>query len=187
MDASGHARDKNRNAYFGAAMTALLVTTAIGFIGNALVSPHRLEKPAYVVEGSAAPTTAAATSAGPAKPEPIAPMLAAASVEKGQTLAKRLCASCHTFDKGGKNGVGPNQWNLVGGPMAHVEGFSYSQGLAARHAEKWGYEELNHFIADPRGFQPGTKMAFAGVRKAEERADLIAYLRTLADNPIPLP
>lgn len=182
-----NAKQYEWNKIAGAGLTALLATTVIGIFGNALVSPHRLEKPAYVVEGTAAPTAAAATSAGPAKPEPIAPMLAAASVEKGQALSKRLCASCHTFEKGGKNGVGPNQWNLVGGPMAHVEGFSYSQGLAARHADKWGYEELNHFIADPRGFQPGTKMAFAGVRKAEERADIIAYLRTLADNPIPLP
>lgn len=183
-----NAKQYEWNKIAGAGLTALLVTVVIGHIGSTLVSPHQLEKPAYVVEGAtAAASPAAAPGAAPAKPEPIGPLLAAASVEAGQTLAKRLCASCHTFEKGGKNGVGPNQWNLVGGTMAHVEGFSYSQGLAARRNDKWGFEELNAFIENPRAFQPGTKMAFAGVRKAEDRAAIIAYLRTLADNPIPLP
>ncbi|MBI3453319.1 MAG: c-type cytochrome [Rhodospirillales bacterium] len=178
------------NKFAGAFLAALLATTVIGFVGNFLVSPKKLDKPAYVVEGIAVKQDAAPVAAE-AKIEPIAPLLAAANAEAGKAAAKP-CAACHTFDKGGKNGVGPNLWNVVGGPKAHTQGFSYSAAMQAA-AQKagvdgtWGYEQLSHFLANPKGYLPGTKMAFAGVRKPEDRANLVAYLRTLADNPKPLP
>jgi cytochrome c len=101
-------------------------------------------------------------------------------------LFTKLCVTCHTIDKGGANKVGPNQWNLVGRKKASEEGFSYSTGLKAMGGE-WTYEDINHMIFKPLSFVKGTKMAFVGVPKEQDRADLIAYLRTMNDNPPPLP
>ncbi|MGQ0665221.1 MAG: c-type cytochrome [Pseudomonadota bacterium] len=172
----------------GAVLTAMLVTWAIGIIGHGLVTPKRLDQPAYVVTGAEPKATAAAA---PAAVEPIGRLLAAASAEAGKALIKP-CVACHTFAKGGKNGVGPNLWDVVGGKKARVAGFGYSPGMQAM-AQKpgedghWGYEQINAFLANPKGYLAGTKMAFAGIRKTEERAHVIAYLRSLADSPKPLP
>jgi cytochrome c len=178
------------NKIAGALLTALLVTTVIGLLGNSLVHSPKLEKPAYVVEGVEAKPEAATASA-PAAVEPIAPLLANANADAGKTVF-RQCASCHTPDKGGKNGVGPNLFDVVGNKKAHIQGYAYSNAMKAA-AEKggdegtWTYEQLNAFIANPKATVPGTKMTFAGLRKPEDRANVIAYLRTLADSPKPLP
>lgn len=181
-----NARSFEINKIAGAGLMALLVTTIIGVAGNMLVHPKKLEKNAFVVEGVPAKgETATAAAPGPAQVEPIAPLLAAASVDAGKTVT-RQCTSCHTFDKGGKNGVGPNLWDKVGHKAAATEGFAFSPAMKEKNPE-WTYENLNQFLANPKGFVPGTKMAFAGLRKPEDRANLIAYLRTLSDSPKPLP
>jgi cytochrome c len=177
----------------GAFLLAMLTTTVIGYIGNALVHPKKLATNAYVVDTSAlASAGAGATAAAPAKPDPIAPLLAAANADAGKTLAQRQCATCHSFDKAGRNGVGPNLWNVVAGAKGAREGFRYSTPLlaAAKQAGddgKWTYENLNQFVANPRGYLNGTLMAYAGMRSAQDRANLIVYLRALADSPAPLP
>lgn len=176
------------NKIAGAGLTALLTATVIGFIGNALVSPRPLEKPAYVVANveQSGPKGGAGTqeAAAPAV-EPIAPLLASANAEAGQALS-RQCTSCHTFEKGGPSRVGPNLWGVIGADKAHVQGFNYSQALANAPGE-WTYEDLNKFLANPKGYLPGTRMAYAGLRKPEDRANLIAWMRTQSDNPPPLP
>ena len=101
--------------------------------------------------------------------------------------AVRACASCHTFNQGGDNRVGPNLWGIVGADHAHVDGFNYSQAMASKKGEPWTYEELNKFIANPRAYAPGTRMAYAGLGNTQQRADLIAWLRTLDTEPKPLP
>ena len=101
-------------------------------------------------------------------------------------LFQKQCATCHTIDKGGPNKVGPNQWNIVGRKKASHEGFSYSSALQAKGGD-WTYEDINHMIFKPQAFVHGTKMAFAGLPKEQDRADVIAYLRTMNDNPPPLP
>lgn len=169
---------------FGA---ALLVTVWLvwgsNMIGN-LVIPVREPPPS-----SGTPTAAAAPSgAAQAKDAPIEdikPLLASAPVDQGETLFKK-CTACHTGEKGGANKVGPNLWNVVGDPKAAHSGFSYSEALKKVGGD-WSYDDLNHFIASPKSFAPGTKMTFAGLKKTEERAALIAYLRTLDDSPAPLP
>ena len=173
------------NKYAGAVLTGLLSMTVIGFIGNAIVSPHHIEEDAFPIqaaEQAAAPTQQAAA---PAQVEPIAPLLANADVQAGQAVAK-ACASCHTFDKGGANRVGPNLWGVVGGDKAHAQGFNYSQAMQAAEGN-WTYEDLNKFLADPKGAVPGTRMAYAGIKKTQDRANLVAWLRTQADTPAPLP
>ena len=172
------------NTVAGCFLASALFALVVGKVSNAVVDPHHLEKPAIAVNDA----TPEAAGAAPAAAElaPIGPKLAGANVDNGKVLFTKLCVTCHTVDKGGANKVGPNQWNLVGRKKASEEGFSYSAGLKAMGGE-WTYEDLNHMIFKPTSYVKGTKMAFVGVAKEQERADLIAYLRTMNDNPPPLP
>lgn len=113
-------------------------------------------------------------------------VVAAADILKGEKVAKK-CKACHTLEAGAGNKIGPNLWGVVGRPVAAVEGFRYSSALAGLAGNAWTYEDLNAFILRPKDFAPGTKMTFAGIKKIEDRAALIAYLRTLSDAPLPLP
>lgn len=96
------------------------------------------------------------------------------------------CKACHTTTNGGKNGIGPNLWNIVNRAPASVAGFSYSSALKGLTAKPWNYANLNEFLAKPKEYAKGTKMTFAGLKKDSDRAHLIAYLRNLSDNPAPL-
>ncbi|NKC32676.1 cytochrome c family protein [Roseomonas sp. BU-1] len=171
------------NKMFAAVLTAGVVFMVTGVIGDAIVHPRRLETSALAV---ATPEPAAAPAAA-AAPQPIGPLLAAANPDTGRQIAQRACASCHNFAQGGPNGVGPNLWGVVGGPHAHVEGFNYSAALRAKAAEPWDYEALNAFLTRPSAAIPGTRMAYAGMSSINQRADVIAFLRSLATDPVPLP
>lgn len=173
------------NKIFGAILLAGLIAMLSGFIAEVLVAPTELEENVYVVAGSAGTETGEAASEEPAGPEPIAPLLAAADPAAGQRLS-RACAACHDFSQGGPNKVGPNLWGIVGADIASKEGFSYSNVLAEMEGE-WTYDRLNEFLYDPKAFAPGTKMNYAGMRDVEDRAALIAWMRSLHDNPPPLP
>jgi cytochrome c len=173
------------NKIFAAVLLAGLIAMMSGFIAGKLVHPHIPEQAAYRVEIPDAPSAAPAQEAPPAL-DPVGPLLASADVEAGQRQF-RACASCHTVDRGGPSRVGPNLWGVVGGPHAHIQGFAYSDALAAMHDKPWDYEELNAFFANPRAYAPGTKMNFNGIRSAQDRANLIAWLRTQHDSPPPLP
>ena len=171
------------NTMAGCFLAAALFAMVVGKVSNALVNPHHLDKPAIAV-ADAAPEQAAA--AAPAELPPIGPKLKDANVEKGKALFVQQCFTCHTIDKGGANKVGPNQWDIVGRKKASHEGFSYSSALQAKGGD-WTYEDIDHMIFKPTAYVKGTKMAFAGLPKAQERADVIAYLRSMADTPAPLP
>lgn len=172
------------NKVAGAVLLAGIVAMTAGMLAEMLVHPKKLKESAYKVEGVVSQPTAGAPAA-PAKVDPIAPLLAAADVKVGEASAKK-CAACHTFNQGGPNRVGPNLWDIVQAKHGHAEGFAYSPAIKDKPGN-WNYEELNAFIANPKGYAPGTKMAFAGIPKADERAALIAYLRTLSPSPKPLP
>lgn len=109
-------------------------------------------------------------------------------VEKGKTIFKK-CAICHTDEKGAANKVGPNLYDIVGKLTAQREGFAYSEAMKKRATENksWTYEELYRYLYSPKAHVPGTKMAFAGLKNDQDRVDVIAYLRTMSDNPHPLP
>jgi cytochrome c len=174
----------NFNTVAGCFLASALFALVIGKVSNAVVDPHHLEKPALAVTDEAPEPAAGAPAA--VELAPIGPKLASANVDNGKALFQKLCFTCHTVDKGGVNKVGPNQWNLVGRKKASEEGFSYSSGLKAMTGE-WTYEDIDHMIFKPQSFVKGTKMAFAGLPKEQDRADIIAYLRTMNDNPPPLP
>ncbi|TMJ25608.1 MAG: cytochrome c family protein [Alphaproteobacteria bacterium] len=169
------------NTMAGCFLASALFAMVVGKVSNALVSVHPLEKPAIAV-AEAAPEAAGA--AKPAELPPIGPKLKDANVQHGEALFKQQCFTCHTIDKGGVNKVGPNQWDILGRKKASHEGFSYSSALQQKGGE-WSYEDINHMIAKPQAFVRGTKMAFAGLAKEQDRADVIAYLRTMHDDPKP--
>lgn len=173
------------NKAAAAVLTAGITFMIAGVIGGAIVSPKKLERPAIAI-GEPAPAAAAAAPAAPAL-EPIGPLLASADVDAGRQAAQRLCASCHTFTQGGANGVGPNLWGIVGANHARVAGFNYSAANRALADKPWDYEALNAFLARPSTAMPGTRMAFAGIAQAQQRANVIAFLRSLDTNPKPLP
>ena len=123
--------------------------------------------------------------AAPVADEPIAQRLASATVEKGESAAKK-CAACHTFGKGEPNRVGPNLYGVVGRPKGTEGGFAYSPAIKGKGGN-WTVEDLDTFLAAPAEYAPGTKMSFAGIPRGSERADLITYLNSKSDNPQPLP
>ena len=163
-----------------------LLLMGVGKFAGVLVHTEQLETNAYTVEVAEGAATAAAP-AGPAPIEPILGLLASADVASGQKVAKK-CAACHSFDKGGPNKVGPNLFGVVMAAKGHVDGFAYSDALlSSGETDNWTYTALNHFLLKPKDYAPGTKMNFAGLKKASDRADLVAYLRSLADSPAALP
>jgi cytochrome c len=165
------------NKAFAAILTAGITFSVAGLIGDLVVHPHRLEKPA--IDVGEAPAASAAPAAAPTL-EPVTPLLASASAEEGQKIAQRSCGSCHSFNEGGRAGVGPNLYGVIGGPHAHMEGFNYSNAMKAKHDEVWDYEKVNAFISAPARIIPGTRMAFAGINSAKQRADVVAYLRSIS-------
>jgi cytochrome c len=174
------------NKIFAAVLTAGIIGVGSAVMSSILYHPHELEEPVYKVEAAATEGEAAGGDAAAEAEQPIGALLAAASVEDGEKAAKK-CAACHSFEQGGANKVGPGLWNVVNRPIAGHEGFSYSEALAGKKDQVWDYEQLSAFLTNPKVYAPGTKMSFAGISKADDRADVIAYLRSLADQPAPLP
>lgn len=179
------------NKIAGVLIGAVLAVLGIKELGHLLVPTHGAHE--LTEENTSYPVDWAALEAGAgeeAEPVEEGPtdyglLLANADMSNGERVARR-CAACHTFDEGGSNGVGPNLWGVVGRAIASHEGFNYSAALQGLGGE-WTYERLNHFIESPNSYAPGTAMAFRGLGDEAQRMDLIVYLRSLSNDPAPLP
>ena len=198
------------------ALIALAILFGSHVLGEVLFSIDSLEKPAYVTEAPSdgdKPEDEGGAAGGDAKPtgntvenetpdpdedtkptrdtletetaDNVAAFLGSASPVKGAKLFKK-CKSCHTTKKGGKNTLGPNLWDVVGRKIAGSTGFKYSEALKGKGGD-WSFAALDAFLANPKSYAKGTKMSFRGVKKNEDRADLLVYLHSLSDDPKPLP
>ena len=174
------------NKVAGGVIAAGLLAFGLGALSHALYNPQKLEKNAYTIsEGGDTTASAAVPVAEEVSVVMISDMMGAADIVKGAKLFKK-CASCHTSEQGGADKLGPHLYDIVGRDIGGADGFSYSAAMAEKGGT-WGYEELSQFLTKPKDYINGTKMAFGGLKKPADRANLVGYLRTLSANPVPLP
>ena len=169
------------NKILGAIILALLLAAAFSKIADMTVHPEYPKELAYnieIPEGDSSGTQVEEVNIFEVLPE-ITPMLASANLANGEKLFKK-CASCHTYQKGGENKVGPAMWGIVNRAKASGDGLAYS-GALADFGGDWSVEELNKFLLKPKKYVPGTKMNFNGLKKDQDRADLIKWLDNLSD------
>jgi cytochrome c len=174
----------NVNRVSLAALGSVLFVMLLTAFSNLVISPRNPAVPGFALPTSSATTApAAAPKAAPEVPLPA--LLAKADVKKGEQDAK-ICETCHNFQKGGGAKIGPDLWDVVGRKIASVPGFAYSDSLKGVGGD-WSYEVLNKWITDPKAMASGTKMTFPGEKDAQKRADILAFLQTLSDKPVPFP
>jgi cytochrome c len=175
------------NKFAAAVLSALLLAFGSGALIEIIMTAQRQVKPGYTLPVAAPKedTGGAPAPAAEVSFPKIAELMKNASVANGQAVFKR-CSTCHTANEGGRHSTGPNLWNIVGRKIGGAEGFNYSSAVKNKDGE-WTYENLAKYLHDPKGFIPGNRMAFAGIKDDAELADLLVYLRSLSSNPAPLP
>jgi cytochrome c len=174
--------DSNKLAM--AVLGTLLLTMVLGIFSSAIFAPHKALKAGYDLPGAQEAASAPAPANAPPE-EPLPALLAKADPAKGANDTKP-CQACHNFDKGGPAKVGPPLYGVVGRPVASIAGFAYSDVLKGMGGD-WSYDKIFNFIKNPKGMEPGTKMTYPGEPDPHKRADILAYLQTLSDSPVPFP
>ena len=137
-------------------------------------SPEHPETPGYAIKG--------ATKAEEKAEDSVGVMMASADSSAGAKVFQK-CTACHSIEKGGPNGVGPNLYGILGKPHGAVAGFGYSEAISSISGN-WGFEEMDAWLKSPKRYASGTKMSFAGLSKGDERAAVILYLNENSDNPL---
>ena len=175
--------DNRSNTIAGWVLGAGIVALGATIVTAEMFHAERPEKMGYPIEGV---VLEGEGGGGGEAEQPIAALLAGADAAKGEGVFKK-CTACHTIAKGGPNGTGPNLWGVMGAPIGkHAAGFAYSPALSGKGGN-WDWESMSQWLKSPRDFAPGTKMTFAGLGKPEDRANLLAYMNTQSDSPLPLP
>lgn len=168
------------NKVFAVLIASVLFIMVIGIVAE-MPFHQEQEKPAFTIEVATEGAVEVAVEEGPS----LAEMLAGASADKGARQWAK-CRACHTIDKDGANGQGPNLYGIVGRTVAALDNFRYSGALEALGTSVWTYEMVDEWLQNPQAMAKGSKMVLA-VRKPDQRADLIAYLATFSDQPVPFP
>lgn len=171
------------NKVMGAVLGVLLLAMGLNISSGILFTPKKPAVTGYDLPSPEPEAAAPGDQAAQAVPLPI--LLASADAGKGEATAKK-CVACHNFEKGGPNKIGPNLFGVVERTKGSHEGFAYSSAMKGKGGN-WSFADLDGFIANPKGWLPGTIMAFAGIGNPKERSDVLAYLRKLADSPVALP
>ena len=177
--------DLTGNKILGAVLATAFVIIGVGQGTKILFQTHAPEKMGYFVD---APEEAAGGPAEVVLPPDWGTVLPTADLAAGEAAFAR-CKSCHTIDAGGANGIGPNLYGVVGGPVMHASGFAYSDAMQGHKGEAptWGLDELDQFLTAPGRYVPGTKMSFAGIRDTATRVNLIAWLRAQGSGGMAIP
>ena len=174
------------NKILAAIIMALLIIVIISSTGDLIVNVEKEKnETAYKIDVPEIDSVFSETTKKGEIVEPILDLLMNASLEKGEKIFKK-CGSCHNYEKGSVNKVGPNLWNIINRSKGSVGGFAYSKALVELGGE-WTYDEIAEFLYKPKEYVKGTKMNFAGLKKNEDLANLILFLREQSDNPVPLP
>lgn len=173
------------NKILGALLGTCLVLLAIHIATDAIFPSPVPAKPGYVVEVKQEQQPAQPGPAAAPAGQPIENLLASASTERGAEVAKQ-CEICHNLGKGQGTKIGPDLYGVVGREVASEPGFNYSAPLKAKGGT-WTFDALNKWLTNPRTDVPGTLMTFAGLANEHQRADVIAYLNSNSDKPLPLP
>ena len=165
---------------------ALILVFGISQITDTIYYVEKPEKSAYQVDAviDVASTASSETSAESLESGNIMALFASTSAVEGAKVFKK-CAACHSVSQGGGNKIGPALWGVLGRKAGSVSDYKYSKALVA-HGKPWSFEEMNGFLLKPKDWIKGTKMSFAGLKNADERAAVILYMNENADNPLPL-
>ena len=173
------------NKIIAAVLMVALLVIGIGKISNVIFHVDKPEKPGFAVEVAQVSSSASAQEEKIVEKVNISLIMAQGDVGSGEQIFKK-CVACHSIAKGEGNKIGPALYNVVGRKIGSVENYKYSNALI-EYGKEWNFEELNGFLEKPTAYIKGTKMAFAGLRKEEDRASVIKYLNQNSDNPVPLP
>jgi len=167
------------NKIAGAVLFSLLLVLGVKNAAEIIYETHEANPKSYVVEGVLAEGEVA--EAAPAAAEvPLPVLLAKADAAAGEKQSKK-CAACHNLQEGAGAKIGPDLYGVVGRKVASAAGFGYSDAMK-KHGGDWTFEQLFHFIENPRGYISGTAMSFAGIKDPQQRADLLVYLNSLGSN-----
>ena len=172
--------DNRTNTIAGWVLAGCGLALGVSIVGGMVFHGERPEKMGYAIEG----VEEEGAGGGEAAAVPIAALLPAADAGKGAEVFKK-CASCHTINAGGGAGIGPNLYAVLGKPLGHQAGFPYSDALKGVGGN-WDWDKMNAWLTSPRKFAAGTKMSFAGLSNAQDRANVILYLNGQGSN-LPLP
>lgn len=172
------------NKVAGAVLAAMLVIAGGKTVIDIGLQKHRPEKAGWALPITE-PLQKSSEPAAPFDAKAVLALLPKASADNGLDTFKK-CLACHTPDKGGRNLVGPNLWGVVGRKVAQAPGFNYSDAMK-KHPGEWSWEELAKYLHSPVEAIPGNRMQFPGVKDNADLADLLVYIRKLADSPAPLP
>jgi cytochrome c len=169
-----------QNTINGWVLFAGIVALGGSIVSGEVFKGERPEHMGYPIEGVVEEGEGAAEAE-----KPIEFYLASADPAKGEQVFKK-CAACHNADKGGANALGPNLWGMMGEPVGKGHAFPFTDALASKGGT-WDWNTMSEWLANPKKFAPGTKMTFAGLSNPEDRANVIAFLNSRSDAPMPLP